>query len=132
MYPIQVILAGTLTGVQGDIQCKVLVALSTVWKRFWEKKYLFQKNQCTLSLFFTARRAFRINLTCSVYRISLILSSYCSNALVHSDNGLDTLIGSIRQSRLHCSNTLIVFLQHSYTLSPTVSQYFFHTLILLL
>ena len=28
--PFQVILAGTLTGVQGDIRCKVLAALSTV------------------------------------------------------------------------------------------------------
>ena len=28
--PIQAILAGTFTGVQGDIRCKVLVALSTV------------------------------------------------------------------------------------------------------
>ena len=28
--PYQVILAGTLTGVQGDIRCKVLAALSTV------------------------------------------------------------------------------------------------------
>ena len=27
---VQVILAGTLTGVQGDIRCKVLTALSTV------------------------------------------------------------------------------------------------------
>ena len=27
--PIQVILAGTLTGVQGDIRCKILAALST-------------------------------------------------------------------------------------------------------
>ena len=28
--PVQVILAGTLTGVQGDIRCKVLAVLSTV------------------------------------------------------------------------------------------------------
>ena len=28
-YLVQVILAGTLTGVQGDIRCKVLAALST-------------------------------------------------------------------------------------------------------
>ena len=30
IHTVQVILAGTLTGLQGDIQCKVLEALSTV------------------------------------------------------------------------------------------------------
>ena len=50
---LQVILAGMLTGVQGDIRCKVLAALSTLnnlsWN--WPNRRLQQKEVCSCYLF---------------------------------------------------------------------------------
>ena len=54
VVPNQVILVGTLTGVQGDIRCKVLAALSTVDNLSWNWSIIegCNRKKCMLVIFF--------------------------------------------------------------------------------